>query len=203
VGEFAIDPIPFDADLAIKAALTERPELRGLRAFHQGLTVDTLPDARDLLRLTGPLLGLGSSESEPRLPWLLRLWLRKRESEAEKQKELELRKKQLQEVIVDRERAIADETRAAVLSANSQRIRATLARDRLLVSEDKLAEAEKKRAAGQPGAEFQVPQMQLEVLKSRSELASEVAAWHQARIKVKAAQGWLAWEAVQKLEGHQ
>jgi hypothetical protein len=115
---------------------------------------------------------------------------------------LELRKNQLLEVIAERERAISDETRAAVLSTNSQRIRATLARDRLLVWEDKLAEAEKKRLAGQPGAVFLVPQMQLEVLKARSELASEVAAWHQARIKVKAAQGWLAWEAVQKGERH-
>jgi hypothetical protein len=85
---------------------------------------------------------------------------------------------------------------------NSQRIRATLARDRLLVWDDKLAEAEKKRVAGQPGAELLVPQMQLEVSKARSELASEVAAWHQARIKLKAAQGWLVWEAMQKAEVH-
>jgi hypothetical protein len=27
-------------------------------------------------------------------------------------------------------------------------------------------------------------------------LASEVAAWHQARVRLKAAEGWLAWEAV-------
>jgi hypothetical protein len=201
VGDFAIDPIPFDAELAIKAAMAERPELRGLRAFHQGLTVDTLPDARDLLRLASPFFGLGSSQAEPRLPWLLQLRLRRKGPDAATLAELELRKKELLEVIAERERAIADETRAAVLTANSQQIRATLARDRVQMWEDKLAEAEKKRAAGQPWAEFLVPQSQLELLKARSELASEVAAWHQARIKVKAAQGWLAWEAMQKGEG--
>jgi hypothetical protein len=203
VGDFAIDPTPFDPEAAVNAAMADRPELRGLRAFHRGLTVDTIPEARDILRLAGPLLGLGSSQAEPRFPWLVQLWLRCKGTDTASAAELEMRKKQLLEVIAERERAIADETRAAVLTANSQKIRATLARDRLLICEEKLGEAEKKRAAGQPGAEFLVPQMQLEVLKTRSELASEVAAWHQARIKVKAAQGWLVWEAVQKAEGRQ
>ncbi len=200
VGDFAIDPTPLDPEAAVNAALADRPELRGLRAFHQGLTVDTLPDARDLLRLASPLLGLDSSQSEPRLPWLIERWLRRKGPDADAIAELEMKKKQLRDVIVERERAIANETRAAVLTANSQIIRASLARDRLLISEEKFAEADRKRVANQPGAEFLVPQMQLEVLKARSELAAEVAAWHQARIKVKAAQGWLVWEAMQKNE---
>jgi hypothetical protein len=199
VGDFAMDPTPLDPEAAVNAAMADRPELRGLRAFHRGLTPDTLPDARDLLRAGSPLLGLGSSESEPRLPWLLERWLRRKSgSDAAKLAELEVRKKQLLDIIAEQERIVADEARAAVLSANSQRIRAMLARDRVLGWEEKLAEAEKKRAAGQPGAEFLVPQTQLELLKARSEVATEIAAWHQARIKVKAAEGWLAWEAVPK-----
>ena len=35
-------------------------------------------------------------------------------------------------------------------------------------------------------------------LKAKAEVATEVSAWHQARIRLKAAQGWLAWEAVPK-----
>ena len=202
VGDFAIHPAPLDPDAAVNAAMADRPELRGLRAFHRGLTPDILPDARDFLRAGGPLLGLGSSESDPRLPWLLRRWLRKKSGpDPAAVAELEVRKKQLLDVIADQERVVSDEARAAVLSANSQRNRATLARDRVLGWEDKLAEAEKKRVAGQPGAEFLVPQVQLELLKARSELAAEVAAWHQSRIKVKAAEGWLAWEAVPKEKG--
>jgi hypothetical protein len=199
VGDFTIDPTPLGPEEAVTAAMADRPELRGLRAFHRGLNVDTLPDARDILRAASPLLGLGSSESEPRLPWLLQRWLRRKSGpDAATIAELEVRKKQLLDVITEQERNIAAETRAAVLTANSQRIRATLARDRLLGWQEKYAEAEKKRAAGQPGAEFLVPQVQLELLKARSELAAEVAAWHQARIRLKAAEGWLAWEAVPK-----
>lgn len=199
VGDFAVDPTPLDPETAVNAAMSDRPELRGLRVFHKGLTVETLPDARDILRAASPLLGLGSSDSDPRLPWLLECLLQHRSrSDQSKHAELEVRKKQLQDLIADRERAIADETRAAVFTVNSQRFRAALARDRVLGWEQKLAEAEDKRKAGQPGAEFQVPQIQLELLKARSELASEIMAWHQARIKVKAAEGWLVWEAESK-----
>jgi hypothetical protein len=197
VGNFTIEPITLDPEAAIAAAMASRPELRGLREFYGKLTVDTLPDARDLLRVGSPLLGLSSSQQEPRLPWLLQLWLRKRAgSDEEKQAELEIRKRQLLDYIAERERAVADETRAAVFSANSQLVRARLAQDRLTGWEERLAEAEKKRAAGQPGADFLVPQVQLDLLRARSELAAEVAAWHQNRIRIKAAGGWLVWEAV-------
>src|ERR1700722_478444 len=147
VGDFAIDPTPLDPETAVNAALADRPELRSLRAFHQGLTVDTLPDAHDLLRFASPLLGLGSSQSEPRFPWLIERWLRRKGPDAATFAELEMRKKQLRDVIIERERAISDETRADVLTANSQRIRASLARDRLVISEEKLAESERKRVA--------------------------------------------------------
>jgi hypothetical protein len=194
VGDFAIDSTPIDLAAAVNAAMADRPELRGLRAFQNGLTIDALPDARDLLRGINPLLG--SADSSPRLPKLLECWLgRFTGSEAAQRDELETRRRQLQNVIDDQERVVADETRAAALSLNAQRVRIGLANDRLASLEEKLVEARKKLAANQPGAEFLVPQVQLEVFKARSELASEVAAWHQARIRLKAAQGWLVWEA--------
>lgn len=198
MGGFSIDPTPLDVEAAVNAAMADRPELRGLRSFHQGLTVETLPEALNLLRIVSPLLGLAFLQTEPRFPWLVQLWLLCKGPNASV--ELAARKKQLLDIISERERAIADETRAAVITANSQRVRATLARDRTLICEDKLADAEKKRAADQPGAEFLVPKMQLELLKARSEVAAEVAAWHQARIKVKAAEGWLVWESMQTPE---
>ena len=85
--------------------------------------------------------------------------------------------------------------RAAALGVNAQRERAARAKERVRMWEEKLAEAEKKRDAKQPGAEFLVPQVQFEVLRAKAELAAEVAAWHQARVRLRAAQGWLAWEA--------
>jgi hypothetical protein len=110
--------------------------------------------------------------------------------------ELEVRRKQLSDLIQTREREVADEARAAVLALNAQVERAKLARDRFRVWEEKLAEAVKKREANQPGAELQEAQVRLDWLKARGEVVAEVAAWHRARVKYRAALGWLAWEAV-------
>ena len=110
--------------------------------------------------------------------------------------ELEARRTQLGEFITTRERLITDEARAAALTLNAQRVSATLARDRLRIWDEKLADAVEKRAANQPGAELLEPQVRMEWLKAKSELITEVAAWHRARVRYRAALGWLAWEAV-------
>lgn len=191
-GEFAIDPEPADPNDAVAAALADRPELRGLRALYHGLSVDTLPDVRELLGTGGVTPGAGVETKSLRL----RLLLRKLGPDpATLAAEVEVRKKQLFELIAARERAVADEARAAALVVNSQRTRVSLARDRMLNWQEKLAEAAKKREANQPGAEWLEAQTRLEWLKAKAELAAEVAAWHQARVRLRAAQGWLAWEA--------
>ena len=59
----------------------------------------------------------------------------------------------------------------------------------------KLEEVEKQQQAGIPLAGLQVSQAKLEWLKARADLASEVMAWHQARIRLRAAMGWLVEEA--------
>ena len=196
-GDFAIDPTPADPAEAANAALADRPELRGLRALYHGLTVETLPDARDYLKAANSLLGGG----RPPLP-LRRLnrVLARRDTgpTAEQVAELEVRRKQLLNLVTAREREVADEARAAALALNAQAERVAAARDRLRVREEELAEAVKKREANQRGAELEEAQARLDVLAARGEVAAEVAAWHQARVKLRAAQGWLAWEAVPK-----
>jgi hypothetical protein len=187
-GEFAIDPTPVDPEEAVNAALADRPELRGLRALAAGLTPETLPDVREVLGVRGNA-PVGSN-------LLIRLLMHKHGPDAATLAELEVRRKQLADFIADRERTIADEARAAALAVNAQRVRATLARDRLLGWDEKLADAVKKRMANQPGAEFLEPQVRQDWLKAKAEVVAEVAAWHQARIRLRAAMGWLAWEAV-------
>ena len=39
-------------------------------------------------------------------------------------------------------------------------------------------------------------QARLEWLKARAELIAEVMAWHQARVRLRAAMGWLVWETM-------
>lgn len=192
-GDFAIDTTPVDAALAVNAALADRPELRGLRALHAGLTPDTLPDVRDLLRAGSPLLGAQRVPLPAR--GLLRMLSRKPAPDPALAAELEVRRKQLADLIAERERGVADEARAAALGVNAQTTRVLLARDRLRMCEEKLADAVKKREANQPGAEFTEPQLRAEWLKARAEVVAEAASWHQTRVRLKAAQGWLAWEA--------
>jgi hypothetical protein len=191
-GEFGISTEVADAEVAVNAALADRPELRGLRAVYANLSADTLPVAREALRAGNPLLG-----SSPPAPRPLALLLLKHcGPNAETLAEVELRRKQLADLIATRERDIADETRAAVVSLNAQTRRVQLSRDRLDARTAKRAEAIKKREANQPGAELLEVQVTLEWLKAKAEVMSEIMAWHQARVRLSAAQGWLAWEAL-------
>lgn len=193
VGDFAVDPTPPDAEQAVNAALADRPELRGLRALYHGLTPDTLPEVRDFLRAANPMLGGGS-----RQPFVVRRLLKsldKAGPDPTLAAELEVRRKQLLDMIAEKERAVADETRAALMAMQSQVQRVARAQERLKVAEEQLAEAVKKREAGQPGADFLEPQARKDRMKAKGEVVAEVTAWHQARVRLKAAQGWLAWEA--------
>lgn len=191
-GDFAIDPTSTDPDAAATAALADRPELRGLRELHAGLSPETLPDARELLGAASAATG------RPRAGVALLIAHVKLHGGPDPAvlAELEVRRKQLADLIATRERQIADEARAAALTVNSQRVRATLARDRLRSWDEKLADAVRKREANQPNAELLEAQVRLERLRARADLNAEVAAWHRARVKLRAAMGWLAWEAV-------
>jgi hypothetical protein len=176
----------------VNAALADRSELRALRAIHANLSPDTLPVAREALRAGNPLLG-GSPPAPRPLALLL---LKCRGPDAETLAEVEVRRKQLADLIATRERDIADETRAAVVTLNAQTRRVQRARDRLDGWTAQRADAIKKREANQPGAELLEVQVTLEWLKAKVEAVNEVMAWHQARVRLKAAQGWLAWECL-------
>lgn len=186
-GDFAVDPASTNAEQAVAAALADRPELRGLRLLRDGLTLDTLPDVRE---------ALGAHSDSALGSHLVQLVRNLRGPDPAAIAELEVRRTQIAERLEDRERAIADEARAAVLMLNSQRVRVALARDRLRSWDESLADATRKREAKQPGAELFEPHVRLEWLKARAEVVAEVAAWHQARVRLRAAMGWLVWEAV-------
>ena len=193
-GDFGIDPTPVDAEPAVTAALADRPELRGLRTLYNGLTADTLAAAREQLRGAAPAIPGGR-----RLALLLALAKclgHAPDPAATDAAELEVRRKQLFDTIADRERAVADETRAAAAMLNAQAKRATLARDRADAAKAKVDDMAKQREAKLPGADLLEFQARLDWLQARSGLVAEVMAWHQARVKLKAAQGWLAWEAM-------
>lgn len=194
-GDFSISTEPPDEGEEVAAALADRPELRGLRTLHAGLTPEALPLAREQLRGTSALLGAAPLPARG----LSRFLRRNREPSAETLAELEVRRQQLVTLIEARERAVADETRAAVVSLAAQARKVQLARDRFDQWATQRAEAAKKREANQPGAELYEAQITLEWLRARAEVVAEVTAWHTARVRLKAAKGWLAWECLGEL----
>ncbi|HJZ55307.1 MAG TPA: hypothetical protein VKE74_10130, partial [Gemmataceae bacterium] len=197
VGSFDIDPQPADPVTAVNAALADRPELRAWRTLQQGLTVNTLPVARDLLRGGAPLAaGVSAPMGGPLARCVTKLLASHSKPDPCAAAELEVRRKQLADVIASRERDVADETRVAVAALNGQTRRVALARDRVDGWQAKLDDAVRLRKAGLPMADLLEAQARLEWLKARSELVAEVMAWHQARVRLRAAMGWLVWETL-------
>lgn len=199
-GDFRIDPTPVDAESAVTAALADRPELRAWRAMYAGLNAETLPAVREQLRGVNPLAGAAVAGIELPCGAKLLLALAKCLGHAPAADpttgaELEVRRKQLGDIIADRERTITDEARAATVSLNSQTRRVILARDRADAAKAKWDETRRQLDAKLPGADLLEAQSHQDWLKARSELITEVMAWHQARVRLRAAQGWLGWEA--------
>jgi len=193
-GDFTIDSTPINPDEAATAAVADRPELRGLRALQAGLTPNTLPDVRDLLRAATPLAA--PRPTALKLALVTRRLLHRDGPDPAALAELEVRRKQITDFTAERERMDGDEARAAAMALNAQLVRASRARDRMRSWDAEVAEAVKKRNANQPGAELLEAQVRLEWLRAKSELIAEVAACHQARVRLRAAMGWLAWEAI-------
>jgi hypothetical protein len=191
-GDFTLDPTPMDQEEAAAAALADRPELRGLRSLQSGLTPETLPDVRELLGAATD----GAPKGLTSVIILIRHLKLHGGPDPETLAELEALRRQLAEYIAIRERQIADEARALALTLNSQRVHAMLARDRLRSWDEKLADAARRREANQPNADLLEAQVRLEWLKAKGDLAAEVAAWHRARVKLRAAMGWLVWESL-------
>lgn len=190
-GDFGVVSALIDVDTAVQAALSNRPELQGLRALEAGMTTDTLPAVRDMLRVVNPLLGASPmdvlSPLHRAISWIC-------PNSQDEEAELARRRAQVADVRAERERVVADEARAAALLINAQVPRIALAIGRADSWKAKLAEAKKQREANIVGSDLLEAQAMLESLKVRADVIAEVMAWHQARVKLKAAQGLLAWE---------
>lgn len=189
-----LDAKPAHEDSCVKAALADRPELKAWRTLQRGLNANTLSVARERLG-AGPTAAAAGLAPVSRLgQCVVRFRVNHAPPDPCAAAELEVRKQQLADMIESRERDIADETRVAVIALNSQTKRVALARDRVDAWRIKQDDAEKQLAAGIPMADLLVAQSRLEWLKARADLVSEVMAWHQARVRLRAAMGWLVEE---------
>jgi hypothetical protein len=206
-GGFAVDPELVNPSAAVDLALAERPELKAWRELQAGMTPETLPLVREQLRGVNPLAA--ASAAGVALPCGMKLLLaiakclgRTTRSEAAEQDELEVRRKQVADVLADRERAVADEARAAAVALNAQTRRVALTRDRADSLKAKLDDARRQQEAKVAGADLLAAQAEIEWLKARAEVAAEVMAWHAARVRLKAAVGRLAVESAKPPPSH-
>lgn len=173
--EYRIEGGPLDVEAAVACGLARRPELVLLRLAVSGLNAGSVPAARQMLKAVHPLLGLDAPGS-------------RRGGE-----EVGVRRKQLEEYLRQRERAVADEIRQAARDVRGRAQLAALTRERVLSWRTKVQDL---RGRGQRGlAGFaEITAAVQEWLKARGDLIQEVMAWNIARTRLRQAQGILALE---------
>jgi outer membrane protein TolC len=177
---------PVDADAAVSVALALRPELVLLRTVSRELDGKTLPVIRDYLKTLSGLLG---HHPEP---------AKKLEAAFEAVRALltahaaerALRGGQVQQLLAERERAVAEEVRRAAANLGTKARLAAISRDRVLNAEARRKEVDDQARRG-TASYLEVLTANLEWYKARGQLVSDVAAWHTAAVQLRQAQGLL------------
>lgn len=185
-GDFAFDGSPLDVQAMVRSAMENRQDLLLLRLAYYELNEDTLPAVRDQLRSVIGILTPPKVLARPRV-WLATAGERfghGKASDPALVQELAVRKNQLFDLICEKEREAADQVRTA---AAYQETAASL-----VATTNARAEALKKQVdtlrERKSPITLEVPVV-LEWLKARGDVITAVMNWHQARVKLQAAQG--------------
>jgi hypothetical protein len=171
---------PVDAEPAVAVAMMKRPELLLLRDLAHDPDAQTVPVIREYLHGVSGLVGAGPIKLLAAL---------KAASDGEK----DLREGQVKQLLVDRERAVADEVRRAVADLNAKSRLVAISRDRVLSADEHRRDAEQK-AERAGGSFLEVLTAHLDWYRARSRLTQDVMAWHTARAKAREAEGVFVWE---------
>jgi hypothetical protein len=187
---YEVTEFTIDVEATVCDGLSRRPEILLLRLVTHDLSMATLPAVRDALKAIHPLLGVatGCPLLAAKAPALLAL-------DPAARAELEVRRRQVEEYLHQRENAVAEEIREA---ANALRYRAriaALAKERERSWQDRVRDARSRQQQGLTSF-AEVAQTDLEWLKARADVVQEVMAWEIARVKLKQAQGLLVAECV-------
>lgn len=187
-GDFQVNEEPADVEAAVAVGLSHRPAAQLVRLLIQEVDGDTLPAVQQFLGMTNALLG--PSGPPPLCPKLALLMAALHEA-CGNNPDVESVRRQLRQSLADVEREIASEIRQAALTAQAQRRLAVLARERVRSWQKKVREMADRKAGG-TASYAEIASAQLEHLKARNTLASEVIAWRLAMVKLEQAQGLLA-----------
>ncbi len=186
--EVADYTIEFEATVC--DGLSRRPELLLLRMLVRDMTPAMLPEVRDAIRALHPLLGAatGCPLLAAKLPALLAL-------DPAARNEIELRRRQVEEYLHQRENAVAEDIREAANALLYRARIAALAKERERSWQERLRDARSRQQQGLTSF-AEVAQTNLDWLKARADVVQEVMAWEIARVKLKQAEGLLVAECV-------
>jgi hypothetical protein len=174
-----------DIEGAVASALGQRPELRLLRCLVQDLDIDTLSAVRPLLQTVSPLLGNRPAADHACLAVLCAVT----PAGPVREREVTIRRQQLEELLAERERVIANEVRQAAHDLNAHRRLADLARQQAKSGHNKVDDLERRGAKGL--ASFaDIALARLEWLKARGEVVAELVAVRVAEVRLKQAQSF-------------
>lgn len=183
VGRFAIDPhVPCESE-AVALALARRPELLMLRQIEHDLDARSLPAVKQLLQGSDSLTGT----SGPRCPMVAAALAHMGCGNSD---EVELRRQQVHDLLIERERAVTREVREAVRALAAATRLVDLAKAKLRSLHDRVRELEGKEEQGM-GSLKDLTAAKLDWFQGRGDLANEIASWHIALVKLKLAQGVL------------
>lgn len=185
-GDFAFDASPLDVQAMVRSAMENRQDLLLLRLAYYELNEDTLPAVRDQLRSVIGILTPPKVLARPRI-WLSTAGERFGHGKATDPalvQELAVRRSQLFDLICEKERDAADQVRtaAAYQETASSLVATTNARAEALKKQVETLRSKKSPVI------LEVPVV-LEWLKARGDVITAVMNWHQARVKLQAAQG--------------
>ena len=175
---------PVDVEQAVSNGLAMRADLGMLRMLKASLDEDTLSAVRSGFQSIDALLG-NSSTGRCAIGGLSH-----RGSDAD---EVETRRRQLTNFLRDRELIVSEEIREAVYILDTRLLQIALAKQKRDTLQARLGLLKEKRSTGQVTAS-DVTQAQLDAIQAESELVHQVVAWKIAEVKLKRAQGLLAWE---------
>lgn len=177
-GEFEVVDEAMTPDQAAAWAERDRAELRAWRS---------LRDEPQTWASTAP-----TPRGETCRRWLWPGLARQRA--VEEALEVQRRRRQVEAWLQQRTREITDEARAAAVVLSEQTRRLAAAHQRLQLWDQRLAEAQRKSQARQPNADVYEAQIRWQRSLAEAELVGEIAAWHQARVRLRAALGWFAYD---------
>ncbi len=183
-GSFEIDGSAIDPEPAVANALSQRADLQFLRALHLGLNAETLPTVAEQLKTFSPLAG-SAIPSRPSLLLPRRLEQLTQQLKAATRAEVEVRKRQLYDLIAEREKRAAAEVRTSALQMASAARRVALAKARQETWHKKVEKAKTDQAP------YDRLPAEIEWYRARADVVQEVMAWHRWRVKSLAAQGLL------------